>query len=105
MTAKEPAWIPHRIHGLSTCDVCGKAVQRVARLGEQWACAEHFPTMPCERCGEEAKPVGVERFMISSADGAAYALGQNVGYRCAARHLSHSEPHMGPGWDGWKEQR
>jgi hypothetical protein len=92
---------PSSVHRVSTCDVCGKQVRRVARLGDVWACAEHFPPIQCRSCGDDAKPVAVGRFGIVSADGAAYDREQDVGYRCPSGHLTCGATHMGPGWTGW----
>jgi hypothetical protein len=47
--------------------------------------------------------MAIGRFGIVSADGAAYDREQDVGHRCASGHLTCGEPHMGPGWHGWKE--
>jgi hypothetical protein len=83
---------------LCTCDICGAMVRCVAKLDGQWACIDHFGPVPCEKCAEPAKPVGIGQYMILSAGSSEYKLEQNVGYRCANRHLTLGTVHKGPGF-------
>lgn len=84
----------------TTCQDCASA-DRIALVGERWLCAKCAPTVPCGKCGEPAKAIGVERFAIGRAsDNAAYDLAQSMVYRCDAErpmHFTHGEGHMGPG--------
>ncbi len=91
----------------TTCQSCDSA-ERIALVGEQWLCAACVPPVPCCKCGEPAKAIGVERFAVGRAsDNATYDMRQAMVYSCGAherpcvmtlrRHLTYGPAHDGPG--------
>lgn len=84
----------------TTCQRCASP-SRIALVGERWICAACAPPVPCSKCGEPAKAIGVERFAVGRAsDNAVYDMRQAMVYACGAherRYLTFGPSHDGPG--------